>query len=81
MAELLSLNPIDTFKENLLDFAEEVSTGEVSHAVVSYLDVDGEIMSFMLGEEDITFLIGMLQRVTMSLHLLDNEISSCRCDA
>jgi hypothetical protein len=51
----------------LRDLADDVDAGRVTHAVACYRDEDGNLNYRCIGEDHITYLVGMLARVAMSL--------------
>lgn len=51
---------------------EELDAGRVTHAVVAFRSEDGGLHYHLVGQKDMTYLVGMLERVKTHMHCLDS---------
>lgn len=55
------------------EFADQIDAGEVTHAVIAYRKANGDTCYRLIGEDDLTYLIGMLERTILCMHLNDER--------
>lgn len=48
--------------------ADEIDDGEVTHAVLAYRRQNGDTCYRLIGRDDWTYLIGMIERVKLDMH-------------
>jgi len=53
---------------NLREAADMADQGDITHAVVAYRTEGGELKYRLIGEEDLTYLIGLLERTKVHMH-------------
>ena len=53
------------------ELAKDLDTGKVTHAVMAFRRENGDLSYHAVGIEDLTYLIGMLERVQMHMHCKD----------
>jgi hypothetical protein len=54
--------------------ADDLDRESVTHAVMAYRTIDGDVRYHAVGMEDLTYLIGMLERVQMHMHCKDSYV-------
>jgi len=53
------------------ELAQELDAGNVTHAVAVYRCADGDVHYRTIGDRDLTYLIGMLERAQVHMHCSD----------
>ncbi len=53
--------------ENAQGFADQVANGEVTHGIICYRTVDGNINYRLFNPEHMTYIIGLMERTKMFL--------------
>lgn len=56
------------WQDNIDSFIKAIQSQQITHAVVVYRNVDGDLNYQTYGSEHATYLIGMLERVKMEIH-------------
>lgn len=54
------------------NLGDEFDAGRVTHAVVAFRSEDGALHYHLVGQDDMTYLVGMLERVKTHMHCLDS---------
>lgn len=68
----MSVTYLGTCEGNTLrEIADRVDEGTVTHVVVTYRDDKGDICYHIVGNDDLTFIIGMMARTQTQLHCVD----------
>lgn len=68
----MSIVYLGTCKGNgLRELADQVDAGEVSHCVIAYRHVSGDTRYRLIGADDLTYLVGLLERTKVHLHCAD----------
>ena len=71
----MSVTYLGTCKGNLIrDLATAVDQKEVTHLVAAYRTKEGDLRYHLIGEDDLTYLLGMLERVQTHMHCLDSFV-------
>ena len=65
----MSVTYLETCKGNAVrDLANAIDKGEVTHAVLAYRREDGSLFYRLIGDDDLTYLMGVMDRVKMHMH-------------
>ena len=54
------------------ELADKIDTDEITHMVMAYRTKDGDFHYRLVGEKDLTYLIGMMARVQTHMHCIDS---------
>ena len=57
----------EAYVNSAKEFLELIENGEISHAVICYRKADGDLNYRLFNEEHLTYLIGMMARVSFNL--------------
>lgn len=69
----MSVTHLSICKGNTVrEIAERIDSNDITHAVIAYRDTDGDLHYHLVGEKDLTYLIGMMSRTLTNMHCLDS---------
>jgi hypothetical protein len=54
--------------------ADEMDAGNITHAAMIYRKEDGDVCYHLLGADDLTYLIGMVERAKIHMHCTDRYV-------
>ena len=56
------------------EIADEIDAGEITHAAFIYRTTDGAVCYRVLGEDEMTYLVGMIERAKLHIHCKDSYV-------